>query len=214
MAKISAPLLGESGKVDLDGAVFGETFHMSLVHEAVTAELNARRQGTHSTRTRGEIAMTGAKAWRQKGTGRARAGALSTPNRYGGGVAFGPKPRHYISKVNRKARRRALRSALSVHADRGTLAVFDAASYETPSTKTAAKALAGFGEGRALVVCAFEGEDGAVRSFRNIDGVKVMPASEVGIADIIGAVRLVISKVALDELTGRAGAAVRGGDEE
>lgn len=214
MAKISAPLLGESGKVDLDAAVFGETFHMSLVHEAVTAELNARRQGTHSTRTRGEIAMTGAKAWRQKGTGRARAGALSTPNRYGGGVAFGPKPRHYISKVNRKARRRALRSALSVHADRGTLAVFDAASYETPSTKAAANALAGFGEGRALVVCAFEGEDGAVRSFRNIDGVKVMPASEIGIADIIGSVRLVISKAALDELTGRAGAAVRGGDEE
>ena len=70
--------------------------------------------------------MTGAKAWRQKGTGRARAGALSTPQRYGGGVAFGPKPRHYTVKVNRKAFRKALRAALSVHADRGTLAVFDA----------------------------------------------------------------------------------------
>lgn len=212
MAKVSAPLLGESGKVDLDPTVFGESFHMSLVHEAVKAEMNALRQGTHSTRTRGEIAMTGAKAWRQKGTGRARAGALSTPNRLGGGVAFGPKPRHYIVKVNRKARRRALRSALSVHADRGSLAVFDAAGYSTPATKAASKALEAFGEGRALVVCAHEGEDGAVRSFRNIPGVKVMAPGRVGVADVIGAARLVVSRAALEELTGRAGAAVRGGE--
>ena len=112
-------------KKDLDDKVFGEKFHMSLVHEAARAELNARRQGTASTKTRGEVAMTGAKAWRQKGTGRARVGALSTPNRYGGGVAFGPKPRHYTVKVNKKAFRKALSAALSVHADRGTPAVFD-----------------------------------------------------------------------------------------
>src|SRR2546430_7965992 len=118
-----APYLGKTGKADLDAEVFGEPFHMALVHEAVRAELNARRSGTASTRTRGEVDMTGAKAFRQKGTGRARAGALSVPQRTGGGVAFGPKPRGYAVKVNRKARRRALRAALSLHAGRGSLGV-------------------------------------------------------------------------------------------
>ncbi|MGH2823619.1 MAG: 50S ribosomal protein L4, partial [Thermoleophilaceae bacterium] len=81
---------GGSGSLDLDDSVFGEGFHGSLVHEAVRAELAARRRGSASTKTRAEVAMTGAKAWRQKGTGRARAGALSSPQRTGGGVAFGP----------------------------------------------------------------------------------------------------------------------------
>ena len=191
-------------KKDLDDKVFGEKFHMSLVHEAARAELNARRQGTASTKTRGEVAMTGAKAWRQKGTGRARVGALSTPNRYGGGVAFGPKPRHYTVKVNKKAFRKALRAALSVHADRGTLAVFDAGDYDKPATKQAADALAKFGEGRALVVCARESEENAVKSFRNIREVSVVSADQVGVADVIGAERLILSPAALEELTRRA----------
>ena len=122
--------------------MFGEEFHESLVHEAARADLAARRRGTASTLGRGEVAMTGAKAWRQKGTGRARVGALSVPHRRGGGVAFGPTPRGYAFKVNRKARRRALRSALSVHAARGSIAVIDAGAYSEPSTKTAAAALA------------------------------------------------------------------------
>src|SRR3989440_11551634 len=151
MAKPTAPYIGKAGKVDLDDVVFAEPFHMSLVHETVRAELNARRRGTASTRTRAEVAMTGAKAFRQKGTGRARAGALSSPQRTGGGVAFGPKPRGFAVKVNRKARRRAMRAALSAQADRGTVAVLDAAPFDAPSTKQAAEALAGFGVGRALV---------------------------------------------------------------
>src|SRR3954447_7168570 len=159
MAKPTAPYIGKSGKVDLDAEVFGEPFHMALVHEAVRAEQNARRRGTASTLTRGEVAMTGAKAFRQKGTGRARAGALSTPQRTGGGVAFGPKPRGFTVKVNRKARRRAMRCVLTQHAERGTLAVIDAASFDTPATKRASEALAGFGQGKALVVFAREGEE-------------------------------------------------------
>jgi large subunit ribosomal protein L4 len=201
---VKAATLGKSTKTDVDEAVFGETFHMSLVHEAARAELNARRRGTASTKTRGEVAMTGAKAWRQKGTGRARVGALSTPNRYGGGVAFGPKPRHYTVKVNKKAFRKALRAALSVHADRGTLAVFEPGDYGEPATKQAAEALAKFGEGSALVVCSRESEDNAVKSFRNIRNVSVLPADQVGVADVIGAERLVLSQGALDELTRRA----------
>jgi large subunit ribosomal protein L4 len=207
MAAPKAAILGQkTGKADLDAAVFGETFHMSLVHETVRAELNARRRGTSSTKTRGEVAMTGAKAFRQKGTGRARAGALSTPNRIGGGIAFGPKPRGYTVKVNRKARRRALRSALSLHAERGSLAVIDPAKFDTPSTKSAAEALDSFGEGRALLVLGREGEENCAKSFRNIRGTVVLTADEVGVADIIGAARLVMSQAAIDALTVRASA--------
>src|ERR1051326_1337668 len=134
-------VLGKTTKADLPKELFGEAFHQSLVHEAARADLAARRRGTASTRTRAEVAMTGAKAWRQKGTGRARAGALSSPTRFGGGVAFGPQPRHYTVKVNRKARRKAMRSALSVHAERDSVALLDAGAFDTPSTKTAAQAL-------------------------------------------------------------------------
>jgi large subunit ribosomal protein L4 len=201
MAAPKASVLGGKGTVTLDEKVFSEPFHMSLVHEAARAELNARRRGTASTKTRGEVAMTGAKAFRQKGTGRARAGALSTPKRYGGGVAFGPKPRGYTVKVNRKARRRALRSALSMHAERKSLAVIDPATFDVPATKKAAEVLAGFSEGRALVVLAREGEDNAVKSFRNLANVNVLPADSVGIADLVGAARVVVSQAALDHLT-------------
>jgi large subunit ribosomal protein L4 len=170
----------------------------------VRAELAARRRGTASTKTRGEVAMTGAKAWRQKGTGRARVGALSTPNRVGGGVAFGPKPRGYAVKVNRKARRRALRAALSVHAERGSIAAIDPSKFETPSTKAAVAALAGFdGEGRVLLVLT-DGEETCLKSFRNLSDVTVLHADQVGVADLVGAGRLVVSEAALARLTEKA----------
>jgi large subunit ribosomal protein L4 len=198
----SVPYLGKDGSVDLDDEIFGEDFHMPLVHETVRAELNARRRGTQSTKTRGEVKMSGAKAFRQKGTGRARAGALSSPQRVGGGVAFAPKPRHYTVKVNRKARRRALRAVLSEHARRGSLAVIDAADFEAPSAKRAAEGLAAFGEpGRTLVVLGREGEDSCLKSFRNLSGVNVQAHDAVGVADIIGAQRLVLSPAAVDYLS-------------
>ena len=202
MAAVSAPYLGKSGKVDLDATVFGEEFHMPLVHETVRAELNARRQGTSSTKTRGEVNMTGAKAFRQKGTGRARAGALSSPQRVGGGVAFGPKPRGYAVKVNRKARRRALRAALSEHARRGSLAIADPADFTEPSTKKAAEAFKGADDpGRVLVVAMREGEETLVKSYRNIGRVTILPHDSVGVADIIGAASLVLTPPALEYLT-------------
>ena len=195
-----APILGGAKKVKLDGDAFGARFHGQLVHETVRAELNARRQGTASTLTRGEVAMTTAKAFRQKGTGRARAGALSTPSRYGGGVAFGPKPRAYTVKVNRKARKKALRAALSVHADRGSLAVCDPAGYDTPSTKAAAAALGDF-TGRVLLVVGAD-DANCAKSFRNMKGVSVHSADNVGVADVIGASRLIVTPTALEHLTG------------
>jgi large subunit ribosomal protein L4 len=195
---------GGTGTLSLDDAVFGESFHGPLVHETVRAELAAQRRGTASTQTRGEVSMTGAKAWRQKGTGRARVGALSSPTRKGGGVAFGPKPRGYTVKVNRKARRRALRAALSVHAERGSIAAVDPGGFDTPSTKSAAEAIASLdGEGSVLVVLT-DGEETAVMSFRNLRDVSVMHVDDVGVADVIGHARLVLSEAAATRLTEKA----------
>jgi large subunit ribosomal protein L4 len=117
-------------------------------------------------------------------------------------VAFAPKPRHYISKVNRKARRRALRAALSVHADRGTLGVADPETFATPSTKTAASGLEKLeGGGRVLIVTAPEGEESLAKSFRNLQGVSVRVQTNVGVADVIGTSRLVLTPAAVDHLT-------------
>jgi large subunit ribosomal protein L4 len=201
MAK--ATVLGKSAKADLPKELFAEPFHQSLVHETARADLASRRRGTASTLTRGEVSFTTAKAWRQKGTGRARVGTLGVPNRFGGGVAFGPKPRHYNVKVNRKARRKAMRAALSVHAERGSVAVLDAADFETPSTKAAAGAL-GKWDARQPTLVVLTGEEiGALKSFRNIERVTVAEVGAIGVADVIGAASLVLSESALEKLKGR-----------
>src|SRR4051812_13173167 len=196
----SAPILGGSGTVDLDAEVFGVPFNGPLVHEVVIAELAARRQGTHATRTRGMVRGGGAKPWRQKGTGRARAGTSRSPLWTGGGTVFGPSPRHYTVKVNRKARRAALRSALSVHAERGSIAVLDAAGFDAPSTKTAAGLLEGRNGGSVLVVVAPD-QDVAAKSFRNLERVSVLAAANAGVADIVGASQLIVTEDALSALT-------------
>jgi large subunit ribosomal protein L4 len=204
-------MLGKQAKADLPSAVFGEELHESLVQEAARADLAARRRGTASTLRRGEVAMTTAKAWRQKGTGRARAGALSVPHRRGGGVAFGPSPRGYTVKMNRKARRRALRAALSVHAARGSVAVLDAAGFKEPSTKKAADSLRKWGAKPPILLVLDREESTAAKSFRNIPEADVMAASDVGVADIVGHASLVVSQSALEVLVGRATDVDRGG---
>ena len=203
MANAKAVVLGRTTKADLPKELFGEPFHHSLVDEAARADLASRRRGTASTLTRGEVAMTGAKAWRQKGSGRARVGALSAPSRFGGGVAFGPKPRHYTVKVNRKARRKALRSALSTHAERDSVALLDASAFETPSTKSAAAALDKWGAKRSTLIVLAPEDVGAAKSFRNIPRVQVAEAGAVGVADVIGAASLVLSEGALAKLQER-----------
>jgi large subunit ribosomal protein L4 len=209
-----APVLGKQAKANLPSAVFGEELHESLLQEAARADMAARRRGTASTLGRGQVAMTTAKAWRQKGTGRARAGALSVPHRRGGGVAFGPKPRGYAIKVNRKARRRALRAALSVHAARDTVAVLEDESFDKPATKRAAQALQKWAPRRPTLVVLDLEEIGAVKSFRNIPGVDVMAATDVDVADLLGHASLVVSQTALDTLTKRAGDVSRSSSEE
>jgi large subunit ribosomal protein L4 len=203
MASPKAPKLG-GGSVTLDAEAFQSHFNMPLVHETVRAERSARRRGTASTLTRGQARGGGAKPWRQKGTGRARAGSSRSPLWDGGGVAFGPTPRSYTVKVNRKARRAALRSALSAHAGRESVAVFDAAAFGEPSTRDAASLLDDWGvEGSVLVLLA-ESEAPAGKSFRNIARVSAMPVGDAGVADVIGAGALLVSESALDELVARA----------
>jgi large subunit ribosomal protein L4 len=199
-----APILGGSKTAKLDDVAFGAPFNEPLVHESVRAELAARRQGTHATKTRGMVRGGGAKPWRQKGTGRARAGSSRSPIWTGGGTIFGPSPRHYTFKVNRKERRAALRSALSVHAARGSIAVFDPGPFDTPATKQAAQLIAGWDQpAPTLVVLANEQERTAL-SFRNLERVSVLPAEMVGIADLIGAGAVLLTQEALDALTARA----------
>jgi large subunit ribosomal protein L4 len=202
-----APILGGKGKLTLDADVFGAPFNGPLVHECVVAELAARRQGTHATKTRGMVRGGGAKPWRQKGTGRARAGSSRSPLWSGGGTVFGPSPRHYTVKVNRKARRAALRCALSVHAGRGSIFAFDLADFESPSTKKAAEMIADRRGGSVLVVLGAEESD-AAKSFRNLAGVSVIPTEACGVADLLGHATLLVSEVALDTLTERAKKAI------
>ena len=200
-----AVLIGGSsdGSHDLDETVFGAPFNGPLVHEVVIAELAARRQGTHATRTRGMVSGGGAKPWRQKGTGRARSGTSRSPLWTGGGAVFGPSPRHYVVKVNKKARKAALRSALSIHAERESLAVLDTASFDAPSTRKARELLSDRLGGSVLIVLTPE-QELAQKSFRNLGRVHVLPVEAVGVADIIGAAQLVLSKEAVDVLTARA----------
>ncbi|MBV8999872.1 MAG: 50S ribosomal protein L4 [Solirubrobacterales bacterium] len=201
----TASVLG-GGTVDLDPVAFEASFNMPLVHEAVRAELNARRHGTASTKTRGEVSGGGAKPWRQKGTGRARAGSSRSPVWTGGGTVFGPTPRHYTVKVNRKARRAALRSVLSLHAERESLAVFDASSFEEPSTSRAAEVLTDWGARGPTLVLLTDGEAAAGKSFRNLVDAEAMPVQDAGVADIVGAASLLVSAAALQSLAARAGA--------
>ena len=196
----AAVKLGAQGKVDLPDEVFGEPFHRGVVYEAVRSEQLARRRGTAATRSRGEVSGGGSKPWRQKGTGRARAGSTRAPNWTGGGTAFGPTPRSYTVKVNRKARRRALRAALSEHARRGTIAVVDAAAFDRPSTRQAVELLGDFRpSGQLLVLLAGE-EEACALSFRNLAGAAVLPAGDAGVADVIGAAAVVVSEAGLQAL--------------
>jgi large subunit ribosomal protein L4 len=206
-APISAPVLGgaKSAKdVSLDEAVFGVEIKPHLVHEAVRAEMNEHRQGTRAAKSRGLVSGGRSKPWRQKGTGRARQGTTRAPQWKGGGVAFPPTPRDFSVKVNKKAMKAALRSALSDHAQAGTLGLLDAASFETPSTKSAYALLEKWGQDTPTVIVIAEEEEGVAKSFRNLDRVLVTVPSELEVAHVVWARSLLVSQAALDAVQGRA----------
>jgi len=195
-----APVLGAGKTVKLDEAAFSERFQGPLVHQTVRAEQAARRRGTAATKTRGMVSGGGAKPWRQKGTGRARAGS---PIWTGGGIAFGPKPRSYTFKVNRKERRAALRSALSLHAERESIGIINTASFKEPKTSHASAMLENWDQPRPTLVALVPQERAAALSFRNLAGVAVKNAEDVGVADLVGAASLLLSNEALASLTAR-----------
>jgi large subunit ribosomal protein L4 len=210
MAAPKAPMLDASGKrskdVTLEAGVFGTEVKPHLLHETVRAELNARRAGTRGAKSRGLVAGGRAKPWRQKGTGRARAGTIRAPQFTGGGVAFPPTARNFEVKVNRKARRAALAGALSSHASNATLGVIDGGAFTEPSTKAGAALLAQWGKETPVVIVATEEEEALWKSFRNLERVLIVVPSELEVAQILWARSLLVSEAALPFVNGRAGA--------
>jgi large subunit ribosomal protein L4 len=196
---------GKSAKqVTLEEGVFGVDVKPHLVHEAVRAELNARRAGTRAAKSRGLVAGGRGKPWRQKGTGRARAGTIRAPQFSGGGVAFPPTPRSFEVKVNRKAYRSALRGALSAHADEGTLGVVDGSAFDEPSTKKAAQFLDAWGKEAPVVLVVNEDETALVKSFRNLERVTLVQPAELEVAAVVWAGSLLVSEAALEAVQKRA----------
>ena len=203
MAAPKAPKLGGTGTVTLNEAVFAAEIKPHLVHEAVRAELNAQRAGTAATKSRGLVSGGRSKPWRQKGTGRARQGTIRAPQFTTGGHAFAKVPRQFVQKVNRKAQRSALRSALAAHVQEGSLAVVDATSFDAPSTKQAKELLATWGKRTPLVVVATEGEVNLVKSFRNLERVVVLGPGELEVGAVVWAESLLVTETALPLVEGR-----------
>jgi len=206
MAAPKAPLLGASAKKDvtLEDSVFAADVKPHLVHETVRAELNADRRGTRAAKSRGLVAGGRSKPWRQKGTGRARAGTTRAPHWTGGGVAFAPTPRTFEVKVNRKARRTALRSILSDHATNGTLGILDGSGFSEPSTRKAVDLLGSWGKELPLVVVAGDEEQNVSKSFRNLDRAVVVTPAELEVAALVWARSVLVTQDALDAVKGRA----------
>jgi large subunit ribosomal protein L4 len=177
---------GTAGTVELDDSVFGVQPNVPLMHQVVTAQLAGARAGTQSTKTRAEVRGGGAKPWKQKGTGRARAGSSRSPAWTGGGVALGPKPRSYVQKTPKKMIRAALLSALSDRHSQGNVLVLDQWSFDAPSTKAAKALLAALeltGK-KVLVVCGPDDINVAL-SFRNLDDTHPILATELNAYDVL-----------------------------
>jgi large subunit ribosomal protein L4 len=209
MAAPKAPLLSISGKktkdVTLAEGVFAAEVKPHVVHETVRAEMAAARAGTQAGKSRGLVSGGRAKPWRQKGPGRARAGTIRAPQWTGGGLAFAPQPRSYALKVNRKARKSALRGALSAHARRGTLAVLDGAGFKEPSTKQAAALIGSWGSELPTVVIAQPEEEALGKSFRNLERVVVVEPAELEVGALVWARSVLASQSALERVQEIAG---------
>jgi large subunit ribosomal protein L4 len=192
-----------AGEVELAEAIFGVTPHTAVLHEAVLWQLAGRHRGTHSTLTRGMVARSTRKLYRQKGTGRARHGARGAPVFVGGGIVFGPQPRSYRYSLPKKVRRLALRSALSARAAEGRIAVLDRLDLETPKTKTLAAALrapSGADAPRSVLLVTAAPNEVVERSAANLPGVRVVAASALNVHAILAADRIVFTREALERL--------------
>ena len=190
------------GEAEVSDAVFGIEPKGDVVHQVVRSQMAAARAGTHSTRTRGELRGGGRKPWRQKGTGRARAGTIRSPLWRGGGTTFGPKPRDHGFPVPRKMVKLAMRSVLSAKTAEGALLVVDAVSFDEPSTKSARLMLRALGVDGRVTVVVDNGDANAVKSFRNLEKVRVIEAEDSNTYDLVNNGTLVFTKPALEWLEG------------
>lgn len=194
---VKTPAGADAGSLELDDSTFGIEPNVPVMHQVVTAQLAARRSGTQSTKTRAEVSGGGAKPWKQKGTGRARAGSTRSPNWIGGGVALGPKPRSYAQKTPKKMIKLALRSALSDRASEGKVIVVDEWKFDAPSTKGAIAALAALGvEGKVLLVLD-RGDVAAWKSFRNLGHVHIIETAELNTYDVLVSDYVIFTKSTL-----------------
>jgi len=202
-----APLLDSAGKtakdVTLEASVFGAEVKPHIVHETVRAELNAKRSGTHAAKGRSLVSGGRSKPWRQKGTGRARAGTTRAPHWTGGGIAFQPRTNFEV-KVNKKERRSALRGALSQHAANGTFGVLDGSGFSEPSTRKAADLLSKWAKEAPVVVVATKDEQNVIKSFRNIDRVLVTLPSKLEVSAVVWARSVLVTQDALELVKAKA----------
>ena len=201
---VRTPAGTEAGTVELADEVFGVQPHVPVMHQVVVAQLAARRAGTQSTKTRSEVRGGGAKPFRQKGTGRARAGSIRAPHWTGGGVALGPKPRSYAQRTPKKMIKLALRSALSDRAAQGKVVVVDGWGWDSPKTASAKAALSALElDGRILVVLGeTEADMAAALSFRNLPEVQLLSANELNAYDVLCNDWIVFTKETLPAVKG------------
>jgi len=189
-------------KIDLDDAVFGTEVKPHLLHQAVRSQLAAARSGTASTKTRSEIVGTGAKMYRQKGTGRSRAGSVKSNIRIGGGTQFGPKPKSYAFRVNKKERAAALRSALSMKAAEEKLLIVDELNLSEPKTKSFVELMNGLNVEEGLIVT-HDADRNLVLGSRNIKSFKVLNVEGLNVYDLLKFKTLIITQNAVEAVQGR-----------
>jgi len=196
---VRTPAGATSGSVTLPGELFDVDANVSLMHQVVVAQLAAARQGTHATKTRGQVSGGGVKPYRQKGTGRARQGSIRAPQFTGGGTVHGPQPRSYDKKTPKKMKAAALRGALSDRARFDRIHVVDSiVTGELPSAKDAAALLAGLTERRNLLVVLERGDEVSFKSVRNLQNVHVLVADQLNTYDVLCADDIVFTQAALD----------------
>ncbi|MTI60578.1 MAG: 50S ribosomal protein L4 [Firmicutes bacterium] len=191
----------EVGNIDLADSIFNDDINEHVVHEVINAQLAGRRQGTASTKTRGEVRGGGRKPWRQKGTGRARHGSIRSPLWVGGGTVFGPKPRSYNKSLNKKVKKIALRSILSDKVQSDSVLVIDELEFAKPQTKQMVEILDNFnlGEAKVLIIIP-EKDENVYLSVRNIPGVKTLLVSSLNAYDLLNNDFIIITKEAVAKI--------------
>src|SRR4051812_23596708 len=196
---VKTPAGATDGSIELPAALFDAPANIALMHQVVTAQRAAARQGTHSTKTRGDVSGGGRKPYRQKGTGRARQGSTRAPQFTGGGVVHGPKPRDYSQRTPKKMIAAALRGALSDRARNDRIhAITELVSGQTPSTKDAKAFLATLTERRKVLIVIGRSDEVGARSVRNLPGVHVLSADQLNTYDVLDSDDVIFSVEALD----------------